>query len=70
MADTVKEIIETITSAEELAGFSETMRDPPPGAIVRQMTRDDWSRLAIKKIELQEKANAYWKAGRRNKGCR
>ena len=57
MADTVKEILETITSAEELAGFSETLRSPPHGAVVRRVTKEEWQMIAMKKIWFMKNEN-------------
>lgn len=53
---TISEALDGIFEVDELDGFAATLRDPPPGAIVKQATPADWERIAHMKITFAKKA--------------
>ena len=53
---TIAEAIAGMTSFEEIDGFSKCLRDPPPGVIVKPVTKAEWQMIADKRILLQGKA--------------
>lgn len=51
-----------ITHPDEMQAFSDYLRNPPAGMIVKQATEADWQFIANRKIELAELARHDAKA--------
>lgn len=53
--ETVLDALASITSFEELEGFTDTLRKPPVGSIAKAVTDQEWRIIAQRKIDQQLK---------------
>lgn len=51
----LEKILASIKSVEELNGFADMIRDPPPGVTPIKLDREGWTKVAHKKIALKRK---------------
>ncbi len=56
---TILEALATITTPEEMDGFTECLRNPPPGIERRLVSDEEWRAIALKKIEMERKEQAH-----------
>lgn len=56
---TIEEAIAGIRTVEELDAFIATLRDPPPGVVVKECTREQWAKIAHRRISLKREEEKW-----------